>query len=312
MRILSRYLFAVALLFGGTAVQAATAYRITDLGALTGFAHSAAHAINDQGQIAGSSFDNPFLDSRAIVWQSGVLTGIPDSLGNHFFNYGLTDARTDVTLFFLEQECGKKKKSPWIIINVDLYGLGHGYGNVANYIPSAGNKNVRAILGEGYQAYFRVPFIRYYGQYENYVRDYLNNRIQLTKFPNKGAAIEKKVLTETEFNRLVQQRRNSVETFVTDTALLHRLLHVISSHPDRYFVFVVSPYHSSYFEKYANPQTAEAFLNELRSYKNARVFDYGKMGLPDSLFFNTSHLNLQGAVTFCRSLKDSLTTLGIR
>src|SRR6185437_1473174 len=45
---------------------------------------------------------------------------IPDSLGSNYFTYGLSGSKYDVTLFFLEEECKKKKNNPWILLNVDL------------------------------------------------------------------------------------------------------------------------------------------------------------------------------------------------
>jgi len=237
---------------------------------------------------------------------------IPDSLGPHFFNYGLSGTMYDVTLFFLEEECRKKKNEPWIILNLDLEGLNYSLGDIANYIPNSDNSEVKELLGDKYNPYYKIPLVRYYGLYESYFRDFLNNKMQLTKVAGKGAAIEKKALTEAQFNELVEQRKASETIFHTDSMLLQKMNRIIAAHPERHFVFVISPYHGSYFQRYSNMRDAETFLAQLGSRQNVKVFNFSKMPLADSMFFNTSHLNYRGACVFSSQLRDSLRSLGIR
>jgi hypothetical protein len=236
---------------------------------------------------------------------------IPDTLGANYFNYGLSGSKYDVTLFFLEEECKKKKHTPWIILNFDLDGLSYGLGNIANYIPNSNYAPIKELMGDKYSPYYAVPFIKYYGLYEKYTSDYVNNKVMLTKYADKGAAIERKVLTEKQFNELVEQRRNSPTTFKNDSILQQKLFNIIAAHPDRYFIFVVSPYHSSYFERYTNLPEATAFLNKLGAMKHVKVFDFSKMPLADSMFFNTSHTNYKGAAAFSLQLRDSLRSIGV-
>jgi hypothetical protein len=236
---------------------------------------------------------------------------IPDSLGGNYFNYGLSGSKYDATIFFLEEECRKKKNSRAIILNLDLEGLSYDIGDIANYVPNSGYGPVRALLGKKYSALFRIPFLKYYGLYEGYLRDYMNNKMHLTKFTNKGASIEKKALTEKQFNELVYQRRNAPTTIMNDSFLLQKMYGIIGAHPDRYFIFVVAPYHTSYFEKFINPGDVHLFLNKLSAMSNVKVFDFSKMPLTDSMFFNTTHVNYKGAVVFCHQLKDSLNKIGL-
>jgi hypothetical protein len=237
---------------------------------------------------------------------------IPDSIGANYFNYGMSGSKYDVTLFFLEEECRKKKDTPYIILNLDLEGLSYGLGDMGNYIPNSSYAPVQLLTGEEYKAVYRVPFIRYYGRFESYTRDYLNNRIQLTKIADKGSSVEKNALTAKQFGEVVEQRRSTATTFKNDSALQQKLMNIIAQSPGRFFVFVISPYHSSYFEQYSNRQEAQAFLISLRAMKNVKVFDFSKMPLSDSLFFNTSHLNYKGAVVFSRQVRDSLGAMGVR
>ena len=49
---------------------------------------------------------------------------IPEILGVNYFNYGLEGTQENVMLFFIREECKKKsKKSPFIILNIDLDGI---------------------------------------------------------------------------------------------------------------------------------------------------------------------------------------------
>ena len=236
---------------------------------------------------------------------------IPDTLGPNYFNYGLSGSKYDVTLFFLDEECKKQKSAPYILLNLDLDGLSYGLGDVGNYIPNSNYGPVKTLLGAEYRGYFAVQFLRYYGRFESYFRDYMNSRVQLTKFSDKGASIEKNVLTPKQFGELVEQRRNTATTFANDSALQQKLENIIARNPARSFIFVVSPYHSSYFERYTNYSDAIAFLNKLRAMKNVKVFDFSKMPLADSMFFNTSHTNYKGAAVFSQQLRDSLTSMGV-
>ena len=231
---------------------------------------------------------------------------IPDSLGPNYFNYGIIGTRFDVTLFFIEEECKKRKSHPSLIINVDLEGIFSGIGNVANYVPNSNYEPVRILFGRQYHSYYRIPLLRNFGLFESYLADYFNDKMQVTKYSNNGASLERKVLTAQQFKTLVEERQNTSTTFVTEPALVQRLQNVIASHPERDFVIVVAPYHSSYFAKYTNMPVAKQFFAQLNSFKNVRVLDYSKMSLEDSLYFNTTHLNYKGAAIFSRQLKDTL------
>jgi len=235
---------------------------------------------------------------------------IPDSLGSDLFNYGLSGTNYDVALFFLKQECRKIKTTPWIILNFDLDGMTYGRGDIGNYILNANNPEIEALLGADYRGYFSVPFIKYYGRYENYFGLFLSDRIELTKITNKGASLEKNRLPQKEFNDLVSERKNTSHTFRNDPVLEQRLLHIMNTNSNRQFIFVIAPYHTSYFQGYTNQAPEQAFLDTLRSFKNAKVFDFSKLPLADSMFLNTTHINYKGAVIFNHLLRDSLKALG--
>src|SRR5579863_6817697 len=82
-----------------------------------------------------------FGSSRA---EQGYL---PDILGTKYFNYGLNGAGPSVMLFFLKEECKKKKNSPLIILNFDMSGFIRPIGDISNYIYNADYLPVRKLLG---------------------------------------------------------------------------------------------------------------------------------------------------------------------
>jgi hypothetical protein len=252
------------------------------------------------------ALNEPHPDEIAILGSSrAAYVFIPDSLGPDYFNYGLAGTRYDVTLFFLEQKC-RQRGTRNIILNLDLEGLGYGVGDVSNYIMNSDNPEVKTLLGSEYRPWFNIPFIKYFGRYENFFRLYLSNKLEFTKFTNKGAAIEKDALSEKEFNEMVVQRRNTRTTFHNEPALEKRLLDLVDFNSKIKFLFVVSPYHSSYFDNFTNPGDAQAFLAKLSEKANVKVLDYSKLPMADSMFLNTTHINLKGAILFNHLLRDTL------
>ncbi len=237
---------------------------------------------------------------------------IPEILGPNYFNYGLEGTQENVMLFFIKEECKKKnKRSSVIIANIDLDGINTKTGDIANYLYNSNDPEVKKLLGADYKLQYSIPFVKYVGQFENYLRYYLNNRMQLTKYSKDGAFIDKTVLPQKMIDDLIKYRREHQDVFLHEDKLKKEFFKTINENKGRYFVFVVPPYHSCYFTNYKNPEDAKAFVNELRALANVRVFDFSSVIYPDSLFINTTHLNYNGAVRFTKEFKDSLTTVKI-
>jgi hypothetical protein len=234
---------------------------------------------------------------------------LPDSLGNNYFNYGMDGVGYNVVLMMLEEECKKQKTEPMIVINFDMEGLRSMTGDIDNYLYNAGYPPVKQLLGEDYKPYYSIPVIKYYSHFEMYTKYYLNDKMKLTKYTNKGASIEKNVLPEQKFYELVRQRESYVTTFENEPILEKRLFNLIQNNPSRQFVFVVSPYHQSYFNKYKNLPEAKRFLARLNAIENVKVFDFSHDVYADNLFMNTTHINYDGALVFNKILKDSLATI---
>ena len=237
---------------------------------------------------------------------------IPDSIGPNYFNYGLYGAMYDVTIFFLKEECKKRKSKPWILINLDLVGLQYGIDDIANYIYNADNADVKELLGENYKPYFKIPFLKYFGRYENYFRSYLTKKIEITKVTNKGATLEKQKILASEFEKLIKQRQAAIPMFHVEPKLKAQLLELIAAHPERTFVFVIAPYHSCCFPSNFDFGPIEALNRDLVQYPNSKLLDFSKMSLGNDMFFNTTHLNYSGAVVFSRCLRDTLQKMGMK
>ncbi len=235
---------------------------------------------------------------------------VPEILGSNYFNYGLEGTQENVMLFFLREECSKRyKQSPMIIVNIDLDGINTKSGDLANYLYNADHEGVKQLMADRYEAHYSIPFIKYIGQFENYFRYYLNNRMQLTKYSDKGAFIDKVVLPKKIMDELIEYRRKNQDVFLHEPELKKEFFKVINAFRERQFVFVIPPYHSCYFTNYKNPEDAKTFVNELKTLPNVKVFDFSSVIYPDSLFINTTHLNYNGAVRFTKEFKDSLNTL---
>ena len=252
-------------------------------------------------------------DETPIFGSSRAEYGfVPDTLGKDCFNYGLTSSRYDVTTFFMEQECKKKKNKPWLIVNYDYESLMYDIGDISNYLYNFGNKDVRDLVGTNKKFYYSIPFIKYYGQYEVYFKYFLMKRNDILKITDKGASLFKTDLRPDEFKVLVEQRKKNPSIFAHDEGLKQKMLRIIKSNPQRQFIFVISPYHSSYFTIFEHYDDANKFLQELDAIPNVILIDYSKKYYPDSMYLNTTHLNYKGAYKFSRDIKDTLNKLGIQ
>jgi hypothetical protein len=248
------------------------------------------------------------IDEIAILGSSRAEGAfVPSILGKPFFNYGLSGAQDNVILFFIKEEL-RKNKTTTILINFDPEGLDSSIGDISYYLYNASYEPVKQLLGKDYRAIYAIPVVKYYGSFEIYSKYYLNSKLQLTKVTDHGGNFEKNVLTANKFKDLVEERLNTKTVFKNDASLAAELLSLIKSHPERKFVFVLTPCHPSYFVNFGNQNELYAYLKSLQENKNVDVLDMSKMPYPDSLYINTTHLNYTGAKVFSSQLRDSLLT----
>lgn len=237
----------------------------------------------------------------------------PELLGPNYFNYGMSGTQEDVMLMMMAAECKKTgKRSPMILLNFDLDGINSYTGDLANYLYNSDDPSVGMLMHDHFRHYHHVPVVKYYGFFELYTKYYLNGRLQLTKHISRGAALEKNAVPPAKFQELVREREQASMTFRNAPVLTDAFLHVLNTHPERFFVFVISPNHASFYVKYKNPQDAQAFLDQLDALPNAEVLDFSRVNYPDSFYVNTTHINYAGAQVFNRALRDSLDILEAR
>lgn len=238
-------------------------------------------------------------------------TFLPDSLVKVGFNYGIFGAQDDVLCFFLKEECEKKEKQTPLVINFDLDGLSNSLGDKSNYIYNSEYPPVKELLGSNYKRIFKIPFVKYAGYFEMYTKYYINEKLNLTRYTNKGASIEKIKTSGEYFKELIDKQLKVETVFKNDPKLVIELGLIIKSNPNRKFIFVITPYHKSFFNRYSNVPDVENYFASLKKNPNVVILDFSKIDFPDEYFFDTRHLNLTGAFAFNRILKDSLNSIVI-
>lgn len=236
---------------------------------------------------------------------------IPDSLGLHFFNYGMAGVQDDVWLYFLKIELAKGRNTP-IVINLDADGLQRIQSGLVYWLFDTQDSTVRTFIGKEWKPIHHLPVIRNFGYFEIHLANYLNEKFELTGNRNKGAILELKKLSRQEFDDAVQKRLESKLIATHDPKIYADLLTTLSNTKGRKVIMVIPPYHYSYLRSIQNKEDILRLQTTLDSLPNVHILDYAQMNLDDSLFYNTTHLNKKGAILFNRYLKkhlDSILTL---
>lgn len=253
-------------------------------------------------------------DEIPLLGSSRMSQGlIPDSLGKNYFNYGMTGIQDDIVLFFLKEELKKNKKSP-IIINYDLDGLNYFMGEYSKFLYNINEPEVIQVL-DHYNLnkfYYHIPFIKYFGSYQTFIDDHVRRYLidrkysKQTYYKNKGYFGVKPQDAEQELKKDIPMRLNTHQRVFSDPVLLKKFDDLMKTYGNRKIILVVTPCHYSYIKSFTHLDSAYAFLNEFRKYKNVRVFDFSKSPYSDDYFKDTMHLNYKGAQRLSHELKDSL------
>jgi hypothetical protein len=94
--------------------------------------------------------------------------------------------------------------------------------------------------------------------------------------------------------------------FFPDADQNRRLIAQITSHPQRLFFLVFSPYHPSYFAHFQHADDLAAFQNKLAALPNVVLIDWSRLDYPPEDFLDTLHLQHKAAVKFSRQLGDKI------
>ncbi len=264
-------------------------------------------------------FNELHPDEIPIFGSSRVEKGYYcDSLGSNFYNYGMPNASFDEIELLLKPELEKNKKTAILIdVHHDFY-MHDAYENIniETYLPFINkNRDVREFLSANnrLKAYQKIPGLRYFGFYSDYLQSGLIKNSDLSNvFYNKGGAYDTKITSTENLQKKISAREAKNLHFTVDSAKQNRLYELVRLHPEREFIFVVSPYHKSakktvdnfdemlfYFTTMANQ-----FQNVLFIYFNTDFFE-------DELWKDTIHLNLYGAQIFSGQLKNVMESKGV-
>jgi hypothetical protein len=235
---------------------------------------------------------------------------IPDTLGKDYYNYGINGIGYAVMDIFMKHELAQHGKRGPIILNFDFTMFYYQLGDRSTYLPHAGMPEVKDLLKrhDEYSPYMIIPGIRFFGSIDAIGKEYLNQRIELTKSTNKGAAIERTVTSPSYFAALEKRRLDTMEPWRPRKELIDTLFKRIGDHPEREFFVVVSPYHPSYLHAIPSADLASVkqLFRRLDALPNARVIDFDTHDWPDECFSNTSHVSMIGARRVSQMLRDSL------
>jgi len=228
-------------------------------------------------------------------------------MGLNTFNYGMDGTSFEATDVFLQIELAKPKVTP-LIVELQFQDAGT-LGDEGKYIPFASDPRFQQLLKRFHVLEWRyfVPGIRYFGYYDWYFKDYLNERAHVTKV-NRGFVefLHPRPFDQAKFDEIVRGRLQLTNGYFPDEDQNRRLIAHITQHPQRLFFLVVSPFHPSCFVHFQNEEKLKAFEARLAAFPNVVVIDWGRMYYPDSSFVDTLHLRHDAAMDFSQKMQDQI------
>ncbi len=266
-----------------------------------------------QSGISGTYKVNRILNennkNKIIIIGSSRARGgvIPEIINKNIFNYGIDGTGYNYINFILEEELNKNKKTP-IIILFDYEWNTLGIGSTQYYIPNSTHNKINKLFKDRFKFYHYIPFLKYFGLYENNFKFYLNNKINYSKYNNKGGSFELFDNSKKQFDDYVQRRRNSNIKF---HEVNFHLMDSLFKSTDRKIIILTLPYHKSYLESITNKPDIVSFTNKFKQYKNILYLNYSNLNFADSMYFNTTHLNYKGAKYISKKIKIDLDSLHI-
>ena len=202
----------------------------------------------------------------------------------------------------------EKKNTRPILINFDLDGLGYKNGDPAYWLFKSSNPKIRTFI-DHWKPIYSIPVIKHMGYFERYVANYIQERHSVTGIINNGAILETKKQTASEFDVLVKEREKEHLIFINDKTLEKKLLSILQDTKNRHIIFFIPPYHESYLKTIQNYPVALEFLSKLDSIRNVSVLNYSQYKMDNVYFYNTTHLNYNGALIFTKLIKEDMANL---
>lgn len=240
------------------------------------------------------------------------------ALGAEVYNYGFPNQSFDVLQFLLELELNSHRTTPVII---DVH---HGFFehdpqtniNISTYLPYLqSNNTVRKFIVEQnrMRPYYLIPGMRYFGNYTAYAQPIIENMSS----PNKNTYINGGIYANSGFSKAAMERRidkkkDKTLHFTFDAQKDSVLQSIIAQHPERTFIFSLSPYHSSAQQALDNADEMLEYFNRLDKAFEQVIFISAATDYPDSYFKDTIHLNKTGAEAFSKALRTQIIARGIK
>jgi hypothetical protein len=232
---------------------------------------------------------------------------IPSELGLNAFNYGMNGASYEVADVFLQIELAKPKTSP-IIIEFPHRDSGL-LSDPAKFIPFVSDPRMRQLLNrfQSMDWKYYLPGLRYFGNYDGFLRDSLWLRAGRTKI-SKGYSelVPAQAFDRVRLDEAIKARLAYTNGYYPDEDQNRRMVAQITAHPQRLFFLVVSPYHRSYYVNFQNADKLAAFEKQLSALPNVVVIDWGQLDYPDEYFLDTLHLRREPAAEFSRKLGNKI------
>lgn len=241
-----------------------------------------------------------------------------DAIDTRCYNYGFPNQSFDITALLLQFELAKNKTTP-ILIDVHHDFFQHDAKiniNLNTYLPFVNsNAAVTNFLQENHRLkpYHYLPGTRYFGAYTTYLEPIVKNKFGIGKAVYvKGSVLDTKNGDGSAIQKRIQTRLEKQLQFELIPEKDSILQSLIQLHPNRKFVFVVSPYHWSAKSTVANFDELLSYFKSLETkFPNVRFVYFNTDNYDDSYFKDTVHLNETGAKVFSEALHNQLIEKGI-
>jgi len=234
----------------------------------------------------------------------GLMHIIGDSLSTKCYNFGIIGTGNYVHYFLMKELIEQGDSTP-IIYNLDFEGSkGKNYGDISNYLPSIYNKNISEAIADTSVWYQKLPFIRYIGVVETYVKTFLSAEGK-NKLLNNGSEVSEIYPDSLSF--LKETNKTYTKSPRLQIKTVQRIEELFKLAPNRQFILVLTPTHPSSLGKYEGEDEIRIYYNSLgKKYKNVLVFDYLLEPYTWQYWTDPFHLNFKGAKNISSKFKADL------
>jgi hypothetical protein len=232
----------------------------------------------------------------------------PRTLGLNTYNYGMDASSFEVTDVLLQIELAKPKTTP-IILEPQFADSGR-LGDPAKFIPLVSEPGMRRLLKRfhvlAWWHYF--PGLRYFGQYDVYLRHYFYMRTHPNWRLVHGFSYDAQQppFEQARLDDSVRKRLQSRTGYFPDEDQERRLIAHITQHPERLFFLVYSPYHPCWFAHFENAEKLKQFQERLQKFPNVVLIDLSRQEYPDEFFYDSVHMLQTGSADFSRKVGEEI------